>query len=133
MTRRATGRFSKIRDGMHFSGCSFGADLREARCPGFLKQRIGGPPLPNQRKTVLCEYFLMLACGLSAVLILKHDLAISGLATWTIIYAILGYLVEKKSPTKCPLLKFTRTSSDNEKHRPNTICEKFPKYVLISG
>jgi len=90
---------------MHFSGCSSGADLLEARCPGFLKQLIVGPPLPNQRKTMLCEYFLMLACGLSAVLILKHDLAIPGLATWTIIYAIHGYLVEKKVSHKVPLVK----------------------------
>ena len=103
--KKRTCPLRKIRDAMHFSGWSSGADLLEARCPGFLKQLIVGPPLPNQRKTVLCEYFLMLACGLSAVLILKHDLAIPGLATWTIIYAIHGYLVEKKVSHKVPLVK----------------------------
>ena len=90
---------------MHFSGCSSGADLLEARCPGFLKQLIVGTPLPNQRKTMLCEYFLMLACGSSAVMILKYDLAIPGLAIWTLIYVILGYLVEKKVSHEVPFVE----------------------------
>ena len=51
---------------------------------------------------MLCEYILMLACGLSAVLILQYDLATPGLAIWTLIYAILGYLVEKEVSQKVP-------------------------------
>ena len=56
MTRRATGRFSKIRDGMHFSGCSFGADLREARCPDSL---VMTTITNTNANTKLCNYAVM--------------------------------------------------------------------------
>ncbi|MFZ5950612.1 MAG: MraY family glycosyltransferase [Candidatus Rifleibacteriota bacterium] len=56
----------------------------------------------SHRKTVIVEYFLMLACSASAFLIDKHDFAIPGLPVWLAVYIILGILVERKVRARAP-------------------------------
>ncbi len=56
----------------------------------------------SHRKTVLCEYVLMLACSVSALFIWRYDLALPGLSAWAFIYAVLALLVERKVREKVP-------------------------------
>ena len=56
----------------------------------------------SHRKTVLCEYVLMLACAGSALAMHYYRVVAPGLITWVVIYGILAVLVERKVRDKVP-------------------------------
>jgi UDP-N-acetylmuramyl pentapeptide phosphotransferase/UDP-N-acetylglucosamine-1-phosphate transferase len=68
----------------------------------------------SHRRTVLCEYVLMLACAGSALLMQRYDLAVPGLAVWAVIYSLLAILVERKVRDKIPFCK------EKEKNNPQS-------------
>lgn len=56
----------------------------------------------SHRKTVFCEYILMLACSVSAFIMLQYDMAIPGLLLWVMTYLIVGLIIERHVNKKIP-------------------------------
>ncbi|HAE40208.1 MAG TPA: hypothetical protein DCG57_16480 [Candidatus Riflebacteria bacterium] len=56
----------------------------------------------SHRKTVLCEYVLMLACAGSALAMHYYQIVAPGLVAWAVIYLVLAVVVERKVRDRVP-------------------------------
>lgn len=56
----------------------------------------------SHRRTVLCEYVLMLACAGSALAMHYYQVVVPGLVVWAVIYVVLGVVVEWKVRDRVP-------------------------------